>query len=78
VPLEHPDAALLKRAGLKRVVLAAADLDITSAPLRKDAKTLAGQGLPTLFVSLGQYGHGYPPDIAERMHDAMQWVGGGG
>ena len=73
----HPDAALLKRAGVKRVVLAAADLDATSAPLRKDAKTLAAQGLPTLFVSLGQYGHGYPPDIAERMHDAMQWVGGG-
>jgi predicted esterase len=74
----HPDAALLKRAGVKRVVLAAADLDITSAPLRKDAKTLATQGLPTLFVSLGQYGHGYPPDIADRMHDAMQWVGGDG
>jgi predicted esterase len=76
--LVHPDAALLKRAGVKRVVLAAADLDMTSAPLRKDAKSLASQGLPTLFVSLGQYGHGYPPDIADRMHDAMQWVGGGG
>jgi predicted esterase len=75
--LVHPDPALLKRAGVKRVVLAAADLDATSAPLQKDAKTLAAQGLPTLFVSLGAYGHGYPPDIAERMHDAMQWVGGG-
>jgi predicted esterase len=75
--LVHPDPALLKRAGVKRIVLAAADLDITSAPLQKDAKTLAAQGLPTLFVSLGQYGHGYPPDIADRMRDAMQWVGGG-
>jgi predicted esterase len=74
--LVHPDAALLKRAGVKRVVLAAADLDMTSAPLRADAKSLAAKGLPTIFVSLGQYGHGYPPDIADRMHDAMQWVGG--
>ncbi len=75
--LVHPDATLLQRAGVKRVVLAAGNLDITSAPLRNDAKALAAQGLPTLFVSLGPYGHGYPPDIADRMHDAMEWVGGG-
>jgi predicted esterase len=72
----HPDASLLKRAGVKRVVLAAAELDLTSAPLRKDAVILASQGIPTRFVDLGQFGHGYPPDIADRMREAMQWVAG--
>jgi hypothetical protein len=58
------------------VVLAAGDLDMTSAPLQKDAQTLEAQGVPTRFVSLGHYGHGYPPDMEQRMREPMQWVGG--
>ena len=71
----HPDAAALKKAGVKRVVLAAGDLDMTSAPLQQDARTLASQGVQTRFVSLGKYGHGYPPDMEERMREPMTWVG---
>jgi predicted esterase len=71
----HPDAAALKKAGVKRVVLAAGDLDMTSAPLQEDARILAAQGVPTRFVSLGHYGHGYPPDREERMREPMVWVG---
>lgn len=72
----HPDAAALRKAGVKRVVLAAGDLDMTSAPLRTDARALEAQGLPTRFVSLGPYGHGYPPDMEQRMREPMQWAGG--
>ena len=50
------------------------DLDITSAPLQKDARTLEAQGLMTRFVSLGHFGHGYPADMAARMREPMQWV----
>ena len=71
----HPDAAALKKAGVKRVVLAAGDLDMTSAPLQQDARTLSSQGVLTRFVSLGKYGHGYPPDMEERMREPMTWVG---
>lgn len=74
----HPDAGLLEKAGVKRVVLAAGDLDMTSAPLQDDARKLAAHGLPTRFVSLGHFGHGYPSDMEARMHEPMQWVGGGG
>jgi predicted esterase len=70
----HPDAARLLRAGVKRVVLAAGDLDMTSAPLHDDARILERQGLPARFVSLGRFGHGYPADMAERMREPMQWV----
>ncbi len=73
----HPDAAMLRKAGVKRVVLAAGDLDMTSAPLQQDAQTLAAQGMPTRFVSLGKFGHGYPADMQERMREPMTWVAGG-
>jgi predicted esterase len=73
----HPDAALLKKAGVKRVVLAAGDLDITSKPLREDALILDRAGVATRFVSLGAFGHGYPPDMEERMREPMAWVAGG-
>lgn len=73
----HPDAAMLRKAGVKRVVLAAGDLDMTSAPLQQDAQALAAQGMPTRFVSLGKFGHGYPADMQERMREPMTWVAGG-
>ncbi len=73
----HPEAAALEKAGVRRVVLAAGDLDMTSAPLQEDARALSAAGLPTRFVSLGRYGHGYPPDMQERMREPMQWVAGG-
>jgi predicted esterase len=73
----HPDAVALKRAGVKRVVLAAGDFDMTSAALQQDARTLAAQGVATRFVSLGRFGHGYPPDMQERMREPMAWVAGG-
>jgi predicted esterase len=76
--LVHPDAASLKKAGVQRVVLAAGDLDMTSAPLQQDARAMAQQGLPTRFVSLGHFGHGYPADMADRMREPMTWVAGGG
>jgi predicted esterase len=70
----HPDAALLKRAGVQRVVLAAGDFDMTSAPLQEDARALTASGVMARFVSLGRYGHGYPADMAERMREPMLWV----
>ncbi len=73
----HPDAALLLKEGVKRVVLAAGDLDITSKPLKEDAQIMDKAGLPTRFVSLGAFGHGYPADMEERMREPMAWVAEG-
>lgn len=74
----HPDAGLLEKAGVRRVVLAAGDLDMTRAPLQEDARKLAAHGMPTRFVSLGHFGHGYPADMEERMREPMEWVAGSG
>lgn len=73
----HPDADQLRRAGIQRVVLAAGDMDMTSAPLQEDARRLAARGMPTRFVSLGHFGHGYPGDMEDRMREPMTWVAGG-
>jgi predicted esterase len=73
----RPDASALRRAGVQRVVLAAGDLDLTSAPLRQSANELAAHGVETRFVSLGRVGHGYPADMQERMREPMQWVAAG-
>jgi predicted esterase len=70
----HPDAGALRRNGVRRVVLAAGDFDMTSAPLREDARRLSRAGLPARFVSLGQFGHGFPPDIEDRMREPLAWV----
>jgi hypothetical protein len=57
-----------------RVVLAAGDYDITSAPLQEDAAALNHAGLATRFVTLGKFGHGYPPDMEARMREPMAWI----
>ncbi|HTB78875.1 MAG TPA: hypothetical protein VK762_36780, partial [Polyangiaceae bacterium] len=41
-----------------------------------DARLLGLAGLPTRFVSLGHFGHGYPADKEERMREPMAWVAG--
>jgi predicted esterase len=73
----QPDVGALRRAGIQRVVFAAGDLDMTSVPLQADARRLDAHGLPTRFVSLGHFAHGYPADMQERMREPMRWVVGG-
>jgi predicted esterase len=73
----RPDVRALERAGIKRVVFAAGDFDMTSPELRAHARTLEALGLPARFVSLGRFGHGYPADMEERMREPMKWVSSG-
>lgn len=68
------DAARLKSAGVRRVVLAAADKDGARASMAESAAHLAESGLTTRFLSLGSGGHELPSDIAARMCDAIAWA----
>ena len=70
------DAAKLRAAGVKRVLLAAADKDMTGAAMRATARTVDAAGLPSRFVSLGPGGHAFPDDMGDRMRDAIAWVRG--
>jgi predicted esterase len=72
------DAARLRAAGVRRVVLAAGERDGAQASMRALARRTDAAGLPTAFMSLGAGGHELPPDIDARMSDAVAWVRGAG
>jgi predicted esterase len=72
IPLED-----LKRAGARRLVLAAGESDGSYPRLQSEAKKLAAAGFPVRFVSLGPVGHHFAKDMDARMVDAIGWVRGG-
>jgi hypothetical protein len=68
------DAARLRAAGVRRVVLGAGDKDGARDGMRALAIRTDAAGLPTRFVSLGPVGHEFPSDMDARMCDAIAWV----
>ncbi|HOU93859.1 MAG TPA: hypothetical protein PLU22_22570 [Polyangiaceae bacterium] len=74
----EPYAALLRRAGVERVIFAAGDRDMMSAHMREQARRLDRQGVPTQFVSLGAVGHWFPEDLEPRLAAMLTWLDGAG
>jgi predicted esterase len=68
------DAARLRAAGVRRVVLAAGDKDMATASMKALADALDSNGLPARFVSLGAGGHELPRDLDSRMVEPVAWV----
>jgi predicted esterase len=68
------DVARLTAAGVQRVVLAAGEKDGARASMQALATRTDAAGLATRFVSLGETGHQFPPDLDARMCDAVAWV----
>lgn len=62
---------VLDRAGVRRIVLAAGDLDGSYATMRAQAAAL---GARARFVSLGKVGHHFAVDMESVMVDAVTWV----
>jgi predicted esterase len=72
----HPGTDRLKRAGVERVVLASGNYDMMHTVMTSSAARFDREGLPAIFVSLGDVGHTYPQDLPERMTRAMDWLQG--
>ncbi len=68
------DPAQLRAAGVRRVVLAAADRDPAAPSMTALAAQLQSGGVDARFMSLGPGGHELPADIADRMCEAVRWV----
>jgi predicted esterase len=68
------DAARLRAAGVRRVVLAAGQRDGAWSSMRAMAERTDAAGLPAAFMDLGPGGHELPRDIDERMAAAVAWV----
>ena len=70
------DPARLRAAGVKRVVLAAADKDGARDNMKTQADHLDTAGLPARFISLGPGGHELPSDLDARLAEPIAWVSG--
>jgi predicted esterase len=68
------EAARLKRAGVARVLLAAGDRDEARSSMEALAARLAAGGVESRYMSLGDVGHAFPPDMGARMCAAIAWV----
>ncbi len=65
------DKRRLDHAGVRSVVFAAGDYDMTHGSLLGATRRLDRAGFPALFVSLGKVGHTFPADMDEKMHAAL-------
>ncbi len=72
----YPDARLLARSGVERLLLAAGDYDMTSAHLRGRSRVLSRQGFPVAFQSYGRVGHAFPGNFADLLERGLDWIEG--
>jgi predicted esterase len=72
----YPNAKKLRAAGVQRIVLAAGEHDMMKAHMLAQAKKLARQGFPAVFMSLGKVGHTFPKDMDARVARATAWLHG--
>jgi predicted esterase len=72
----HPNAQMLRDAGVKRVALGAGALDASHGSLVEEARRLDGEGLEARFFELGRIGHTYTVEDTTVLRDAIAWAGG--
>lgn len=70
----YPNATLLKRAGVRRVLLASGERDMMRWHMTAQARQLDRQGVPSTFMSMGDVGHWFAPDMDGWMAGALAWL----
>jgi predicted esterase len=70
-----PDAATLRAAGIKRIVMAAGDFDMSRPMMTGAIDALKHAGMPARFVSLGRIGHVWPTNFETTMREPIAWAG---
>jgi hypothetical protein len=69
-----PDAATLRAAGIRRVVMAAGDYDLSRPKMTAAIDALKRAGMDARYVSLGKIGHVWPADFEARMREPIAWA----
>jgi predicted esterase len=67
-------APALKKAGVARVALGAAENDGSFGSLRATSRSLETAGFPVQFESFGAVGHHFAADMPTRMRDVVEWL----
>lgn len=70
----YPNADLLKKAGVKRVLLASGDRDMMRWHMHQQAERLNRRGVPATFMTMGNVGHWFAPDMDSWMKQALAWL----
>ena len=70
----YPNASLLKRAGVQRVLLASGERDMMRWHMTQQAERLNRQGVAATYMSLGPVGHWFAPDMDNWMRSALAWL----
>jgi pimeloyl-ACP methyl ester carboxylesterase len=68
------DAEMLAAASVKRIVLAAGELDAAFAPMQRTASRLEQANVRVRFVNLGRVGHTYETSNRTALREALLWV----
>lgn len=69
-----PNARLLERAGVHRVLLASGDFDMMKSHMVEQSRLLDRRGMPSAYRSLGRVGHTFAPDMDIWMTGALTWL----
>ncbi len=69
-----PDAATLRAAGIRRVVMAAGDYDMSRPMMVGAVDALHRAGMEARYVSLGKIGHAWPADFEKTMREPIAWA----
>ncbi|MCK6538135.1 MAG: hypothetical protein L6Q84_34610 [Polyangiaceae bacterium] len=71
----EPSAAQLRKSGITRVALVAGEQDTTAGKLKKTQKRLSASGVEARYFSMGKVGHYFDATSAERLTEALRWIG---
>jgi predicted esterase len=69
-----PDAATLRAAGIRRIVMAAGDYDLSRPMMMGAILALHRAGMDARYVSLGKIGHVWPANFEETMREPIAWA----
>lgn len=69
-----PDAKLLARAKIGRVLLASGDYDMMQQHMLGQSRLLARKGISATFKSMGPVGHWFAKDMDAWMCGAFAWL----
>jgi len=66
--------AELENAGIRRLTLAAGELDASASTMKETARHLQAEGFDARFVSLGRVAHTYVADDPKKLAEAVAWT----
>jgi predicted esterase len=73
----EPNARLLERAGVSRVLLGSGDFDMMKWHMVEQSRRLDRAGMPSTYMSMGRVGHWFAPDMDAWMSGALAWLHAG-